>query len=137
VVDFFSDAPKLPRNQAITDAAKTMERVFEYSAKFRRRPSCKMYYVTTGTWRDDAALTGASNEMPFLAEELVAHNWPTCRWLWTTTGDNINSGIFLRGAGFRRRQLSRVPLRYRFRFPLALPKDRLILTRYEAVSSSS
>jgi hypothetical protein len=58
VVDFFSDAPKLPRNQAITDAAKTMERVFEYSAKFRRRPSCKMYYVTTGTWRDDAALTG-------------------------------------------------------------------------------
>ena len=56
-----------------------------------------------------------------IVEELVAHNWPTYRWLPTTTSDNMNKGIILRSARFSRRQLPRVYLRYRFRFPLALP----------------
>lgn len=54
VVDFFSESPRLPRNAAIEEAAKTMAAVFDKSSKFKRgNPICRLYYVTTGKWIGD------------------------------------------------------------------------------------
>ena len=57
VVDFFRDAPTLPRNEAVTEAASIAGAVFERSSRFTRgNPSCRLYYVTTGRWTDDENL---------------------------------------------------------------------------------
>jgi len=56
VIDFFSDAPKMDRNQKIIDAAAIMMAIYERSTAFRKRPACRIYYVTTGRWTDDKNL---------------------------------------------------------------------------------
>jgi hypothetical protein len=56
VLDFFSDAPRLPRNEAVTNAAAIMTAIYDRSASFRRRPSCRLYYATTGKWTEDVNL---------------------------------------------------------------------------------
>jgi hypothetical protein len=57
VVDFFKDAPSLPRNAAIAQAAEVMSAIYERSPKFKRgNPICKLYYVTTGSWANDPQL---------------------------------------------------------------------------------
>lgn len=56
VRDFFG-ARKLPRNTNIKNFDEITARVFKNSAKLRPpRPSCFLYYVTTGKWQDDQAL---------------------------------------------------------------------------------
>lgn len=57
VGDFFSEAPKLPRNEAVKEAAEIMTAVYERGSKFKRgNPAVRLYYVTTGKWTDDANL---------------------------------------------------------------------------------
>lgn len=57
VRDFLSEVPKLPRNPAITDAADVMAAIYARSSKFKRgNPICRLYYVTTGTWKSDPNL---------------------------------------------------------------------------------
>ena len=56
VLDFFSDAPRLPRNEAVTNAAAIMTAIYDRSASFRRRPACRLYYATTGKWAEDGNL---------------------------------------------------------------------------------
>lgn len=57
VQDFFKEKPSLPRNGAIISAAAVMSAVYDRSSKFKRgNPTCKLYYVTTGTWMGDTAL---------------------------------------------------------------------------------
>lgn len=57
VQDFFNDKPSLPRNRAITSSAAVMSSVYDRSSKFKRgNPTCKLYYVTTGTWMGDTVL---------------------------------------------------------------------------------
>lgn len=57
VADFFKEEPALPRGKDIAKLAKIMTEVYRLSSKFSRgRPTCKLYYVTTGTWVGDAAL---------------------------------------------------------------------------------
>jgi hypothetical protein len=46
VVDFFDSQPKLPRNQAIANAAAIMTAIYEKADKFRRgRPQCRLYFL--------------------------------------------------------------------------------------------
>jgi AIPR protein len=57
VGDFFDNQPKLPRNEAVTNAAAIMTAIYERADKFRRgRPQCRLYFVTTGVWLGDQAL---------------------------------------------------------------------------------
>jgi hypothetical protein len=59
VQDFFSTQPRLPRNAAVVEAASIMSAIYAHSGKFKRgNPSCRLYYVTTGRWTNDAALEG-------------------------------------------------------------------------------
>lgn len=62
VSDFFSESPKLPRNDAVRDAAEIMTAVYDRGSRFTRgNPVCRLYYVTTGKWTDDANLVARRN----------------------------------------------------------------------------
>jgi hypothetical protein len=69
VADFFAQKPRLARNDAITNAASIMETAYSFSGKFRRRPSCRLYYVTTGTWAAEPELVA---RIDALAQDLRA-----------------------------------------------------------------
>jgi hypothetical protein len=57
VKDFFASQPKLRRNDAIKYAAEVMDALYKSGTKFRPgNPICRMYYVTTGAWQNDADL---------------------------------------------------------------------------------
>jgi len=56
VVDFFSEQPKMDRNQWIKDCASIMTAIYDRSHAFRKRPTCRIYYVTAGSWNDDKNL---------------------------------------------------------------------------------
>ena len=57
VCDFFQETPKLPRNAAIAEAASIMSAIYDSSPLFTKgNPVCRLYYVTTGHWVDDANL---------------------------------------------------------------------------------
>lgn len=57
VLDFFNATPTLPRNEAIRNASSVMDAVYALSPKFTRgNPICRLYYVTTGKWTNDANL---------------------------------------------------------------------------------
>lgn len=53
VEDFFSEDPKLPRNEHIKKFVQISNLIFEHAAKFKRNPCLKIYYVTTGTLQED------------------------------------------------------------------------------------
>jgi AIPR protein len=56
-VDFFASQPKLQRNAATTEAADIMAAIYDKADKLRRgRPTCRLYYVTTGVWQGDQTL---------------------------------------------------------------------------------
>lgn len=57
VSDFFKETSSLPRNEQITEAAAIMSAIYSRSSKFvRGNPVCRLYYVTTGKWVEDANL---------------------------------------------------------------------------------
>lgn len=57
VVDFFKERPSLKRNEMVKAAADMTAAIFKRGSKFKRgNPTCRLYYVTTGRWTDDATL---------------------------------------------------------------------------------
>jgi hypothetical protein len=57
VNDFFSETPRLPRNEFVIQSASVQRHIFSMGAKMtRRRPLLSMFYVTTGQWQNDAQL---------------------------------------------------------------------------------
>lgn len=54
IEDFFSEQPKLPRNEYIEKFSEISNLIFDNAAKFKRNPNLKIYYVTTGVWSNDA-----------------------------------------------------------------------------------
>jgi hypothetical protein len=57
VKDFFSEDPQLVRNDLVTEAAKISGEIYRRSGLFKKgRPSCRIYYVTTGKWTGDRNL---------------------------------------------------------------------------------
>ena len=54
VLDFFSETPKLPRNNAIQDKCDLMSGVYDKADRMKSNPKCYLYYVSTGKWVNDA-----------------------------------------------------------------------------------
>ena len=52
VRDFFRDKPELTQNENVQEAFEIKNAIFERASKFRERPACHIYYVTTGRWED-------------------------------------------------------------------------------------
>jgi hypothetical protein len=53
VKDFFSEEPRLVRNEDITRFAEISDYLLSKASCFRNNPVCKLYFVTTGTWTGD------------------------------------------------------------------------------------
>jgi Mor family transcriptional regulator len=57
VDEFFEEAPRLPMNDSVKNGHAVMQAIYDNSIKFRRqKPSCRLYYATTGQWQGDAYL---------------------------------------------------------------------------------
>jgi hypothetical protein len=64
VRDFFSANPQLPRNPAEQAASDTAEAIYQNSGKMTRgRPTCRLYYVTTGTWGGEPHLVSRARRV--------------------------------------------------------------------------
>jgi len=62
VLDFFAEKPVLPRGKDVQRFSKMMNSVYALSSLFKRgNPSCRLYYVTTGSWVGDTALEARRN----------------------------------------------------------------------------
>lgn len=59
VQDFFAEDLQVSVNERIKDARATMQEIYENSTKFRKtKPACRLYYVTTGEWKNEAHIVG-------------------------------------------------------------------------------
>lgn len=56
VSDFFSESPQLKRNESIIEKSKIAEYIFSKFPVMKEKPTCKLFYVTTGKWVDDTNL---------------------------------------------------------------------------------
>lgn len=54
VQDFFREAPQLVRNELVTEATEISQEIYNRSGLFKKgKPSCHIYYITTGKWTKD------------------------------------------------------------------------------------
>lgn len=58
VKDFFSDHPQMKRNALIQEKSNLVEYIFSKATHIKKKPSCYLYYITTGKWVDDQNCTG-------------------------------------------------------------------------------
>lgn len=58
VKDFFSDSPQMRRNEAIIEKSKIAEYIFSKATYIKKKPTCYLYYITTGKWVDDQNCVG-------------------------------------------------------------------------------
>lgn len=53
VRDFFSDQPKMVRNESIKEKNNIFEFILQNARYLKKKPICYLYYVTTGKWVGD------------------------------------------------------------------------------------
>nr|WP_315419950.1 AIPR family protein [uncultured Pedobacter sp.] len=58
VLDFFSQNPKLVRNNDIIKFAEISNFIYDKAPSFKENPNLKLYYITTGKWTEDPNLRG-------------------------------------------------------------------------------
>ncbi|WP_309080668.1 AIPR family protein [Zhihengliuella sp.] len=59
VLEFFADTPSLPTSDDIDAARELMQWIYDHSSQFKRgRPTCELFFATTGKWADDKHLQG-------------------------------------------------------------------------------
>lgn len=72
VSDFFSEEPKLPRNDAIIKYAEISNHIINNASDFKENPKCKTFFITTGVYNpDDGNLLAAVNTA---TENLKSYN---------------------------------------------------------------
>lgn len=59
VCDFFSEKPKLRRNEAIQQKADFTDCLLKNTKLFKDNPRCDLFFVTSGSWSGDKDLLGA------------------------------------------------------------------------------
>ncbi len=66
VSDFFSETPKLPRNNEIKKFNTISNHIINLASDFKENPKCKTYFITTGVYNSDddnlSAVINASEE---------------------------------------------------------------------------
>lgn len=61
VSDFFSENPKLPRNDDIKKYAELSEYILDNASDFKDNPICKTFYITTGVVNEDQHISAVVN----------------------------------------------------------------------------
>lgn len=80
VIDFFRETPLIPRNDDVKKFAEISDYILSKASDFRENPSCKIYYVTTGSYNEvdqniEAAKIDAINQLKTfnLFENIKSH----------------------------------------------------------------
>jgi hypothetical protein len=71
VSDFFSEEPKLPRNDDIKKYSELSEYILDNASDFKDNPICKTFYVTTGVVYEDPNISAVVNSS---INELQSYN---------------------------------------------------------------
>ncbi len=71
VVDFFSEKPKLARNEEIEKFSEISETILKNAPSFKENPKCKIFYITTGQLKEDKNISAV---MQSAEEDLQAYN---------------------------------------------------------------
>lgn len=71
VNDFFSEKPKLPRNEVIKKYAEISDHLLENASDFKANPVCKTFYITTGVINEDQNIAAVMNAAK---EDLESYN---------------------------------------------------------------
>ncbi len=71
ISDFFSENPRLPRNDDIKKYAELSEYIFDNASDFKNNPTCKTFYVTTGVVNEDQNISAVVNSS---RNELESYN---------------------------------------------------------------
>ncbi len=71
VSDFFSEEPKLPRNEDIKKYAELSEYILDNASDFKSNPICKTFYVSTGVVNEDQNISAVVNSSK---SELESYN---------------------------------------------------------------
>jgi hypothetical protein len=73
VRDFFREKPELTQNENVQDAFEIKTAIYERASKFRERPACHIYYVTTGRWEEPKDLVAgiADAKSTLLATDML------------------------------------------------------------------
>jgi hypothetical protein len=71
VRDFFREEPRFARNEKITQAAAIASAIYDRSSQLKASPTCRLEYMTTGKWVDDAHLLA---RMQIVKEDLESTN---------------------------------------------------------------
>jgi hypothetical protein len=71
VSDFFSEEPRLPRNEDIKKYAELSEYILDNASDFKSNPICKTFYVSTGVLNEDQNISAVVNSSK---NELESYN---------------------------------------------------------------
>ncbi|MDP0382660.1 AIPR family protein [Glaesserella parasuis] len=52
VESFFENPPMLPENENISSLRKVKDKIYRHSIEFESKPKLKLYFVTTGEWKE-------------------------------------------------------------------------------------
>lgn len=58
VKDFFAVQPQMVRNDAVEEKSKIAEYIFSKATYIKKKPTCYLYYITTGRWVNDQNCVG-------------------------------------------------------------------------------
>ena len=58
VKDFFSEHPQMIRNDLIKEKCKLVEHIFSKATRIKKKPTCYLYFITTGKWMNDENCMG-------------------------------------------------------------------------------
>ena len=71
VKDFFEINPQMVRNEAVQEKSEIAEYIFSKATYIKKKPTCYLYYVTTGKWVGDKNCVG---RMQIVKDDLLAQN---------------------------------------------------------------
>lgn len=61
VVDFFSESPQFVRNRFIQEKNNLVNYIISKAVHFKTKPTCYLYYITTGKWVNDQNCVARKN----------------------------------------------------------------------------
>ena len=71
VKDFFEVHPQMVRNDAVKEKSEIAEYIFSKATYIKKKPTCYLYYVTTGKWVNDQNCVG---RMQIVKDDLLNQN---------------------------------------------------------------
>lgn len=78
----FDEKPSMPENEKIKKIRKIKDKIYEHSVSFEKLPELKLYFVTTGEWKNPVPIVErAKLELKELEEKKIFIKTPTLEFI--------------------------------------------------------